>query len=105
MRYTKRSEQVIADNLKRRAEEEERLQSLAAACELPPLITREADLDAFVLGSDQPNFIGSGSVVADCINLTEHSADGTLNLAGRIVLIPQADPGMIGSSAKELQGW
>ena len=93
LRYTSRSEQVIADNLKRRAAEEERMQNLAAACELPPLITRESDLDAFVLGSDHPNFIGSGSVVADCINLTEHSADGTLNLAGRIVLIPQADPG------------
>ena len=93
LRHTKLSEKVVANDLKRRAAEEDYSQRLAAACELPPLITKEDDLDAFVLGSDQPNFIGSGSVIADCINLAEYSTDETLKLAGSIVLIPQADPG------------
>lgn len=93
LRYTKRSDKTIADDLKSIATRERNLQILATACELPPLITRETDLIAFVLRSDQPNFIGSGSVIADCINLSEYPADKTLKLAGCIVLIPQADPG------------
>jgi len=87
------SDQGIASNLQNRAKEAGYLQRMAAALELPPLITKQADLDAFVIGSDRPNFIGSCSVIADSINLAEYSADAQLELAGKIVLIPQADPG------------
>ncbi|MCG5541849.1 MULTISPECIES: PEP/pyruvate-binding domain-containing protein [unclassified Halorhodospira] len=93
LRTTARSGEAIAGHLRLRAEEEAEARRLAAACELPPLLTREAELDAFVIGADRPNFIGSGTVTADCLDLSEHPADTALEVAGRIVLIPQADPG------------
>ena len=93
IRHTSRSDQVIADNLRQSAKDSGYLQELAAACELPSLITKKADLDVFIIGSDRPNFIGACSVTAECINLAKISADESLELTGRIVLIPQADPG------------
>lgn len=93
LRTTARTQEAITTHLRLRAEEEATARRLAAACELPPLITREADLDAFVIGADRPNFIGSGTVTADCLDLSEQPADSALEVAGRIVLIPQADPG------------
>ena len=52
-----------------------------------------ADLDAFLIGADRPNFIGSSNITADCLDLTDQSDTQGLKVAGRIVLIPQADPG------------
>lgn len=66
---------------------------ISTLCELPPLITSEKDLDVFIIGSDQPNFIGSQKVIADCIPLSGQNLDDKLEVAGKIVLIPQADPG------------
>ena len=70
-----------------------RAKAIAGACEMPPLITAEQDLDAFVLGSDLPNFIGAAGVTAECIDLAKANQDLKTELSGRIVLIPQADPG------------
>jgi glutamine kinase len=74
-----------------------RARRITAACELPPLLTCEDDLDAFVLGAETPNFVGSSAVIAGCIELGpaaqgEGGVDGT-QVAGRIALVPQADPG------------
>jgi len=66
---------------------------LAVASELPPLLTKESELDAFTLGSDQPNFIGTGTVTAKSHDLSQQASGTTLDLNGKIVLIPQADPG------------
>ena len=66
---------------------------VASACELPPLITQEYDLETFVIGADRPNFIGTSAVTASSIDLSMHDADKELHVAGQIVLIPQADPG------------
>ena len=93
LRTSARSDEAIAEHLRLRAEEESEARRLAAACELPPLLTTEAELDAFVIGADQPNFIGSTNVTAECLDLSEHPADAALEVAGRMVLIPQADPG------------
>jgi hypothetical protein len=93
LRTRARTEEAIAGHLRLRADEEAEARRLAAACELPPLLTDETELDAFVIGADRPNFIGSGTVTADCLDLSEHPADAALEVAGRIVLIPQADPG------------
>jgi glutamine kinase len=93
LRHSALLDQDIKNKLKLCAAERAHSQKLSAVCELPPLIMKEADLDAFVIGSDRPNFIGSGSIIADCINLAEHSAKEPLELSGKIVLIPQADPG------------
>jgi len=87
------TDEAISQHLQLRAEEETQVQRLAAACELPPLLTNSADFDAFVIGADQPNFIGSGSIIADCLDLADHPADQELDIVGRIVLVPQADPG------------
>lgn len=66
---------------------------VAIACELPPLITQEYDLETFVIGADRPNFIGTTAVTASSIDLSTHDTDKDLYIAGQIVLIPQADPG------------
>lgn len=63
---------------------------IAGASELPPLITQLTDIDAFIIGSDRPNFFGTKSVTADCLDL---SREADVETSGRIVLIPQADPG------------
>ena len=93
LRTSSRTDEAISQYLQLRAEEEAQAQRVAAACELPPLITGQTDLDAFVIGADRPNFIGSGSTIADCFDLAHQPADQELDIAGRIVLIPQADPG------------
>lgn len=93
LRNTARSHEAIADHLERRAKEESEARRVAAACELPPLLNTEAGLGAFVIGADQPNFIGSDTITADCLDLSEHPANAALEVTGRIVLIPQADPG------------
>nr|WP_200342958.1 PEP/pyruvate-binding domain-containing protein [Halorhodospira halophila] len=93
LRSAARSDEAIARHLRMRADEEAEARRVAGACELPPLITGQADLDAFVIGADRPNFIGSGCITADCLDLGDQPADADLDVSGRIVLIPQADPG------------
>jgi glutamine kinase len=62
------------------------------ACELPALITGRQDFYSFLQIAGMPNFIGSERIVAECCHMGEASAD-EVKLEGRIVLIPQADPG------------
>ena len=93
MRNSSRTNEAIAVHLRLRAEEEAEVWRVAAACELPPLLASSADLDAFLIGADRPNFIGSSNITADCLDLTDQSDTQGLKVAGRIVLIPQADPG------------
>ncbi len=69
------------------------MRKVANCCELPPLLTCTEDFDAFILGSDIPNFIGSKEITADCINMSAKAESSEVNLNGRIVIIPQADPG------------
>ncbi len=88
-----RTHQSIAGYLTLRAKEGAETQKLAAACELPPLLTRESELGAFILGSDRPNFIGTGTVTAKILDLSQQVSDAALDLNGKIVLIPQGDPG------------
>ena len=88
-----RSDEDIKKELQRCAKEGAYQESLASACELPVLITKEIDLDTFIIRADQPNFIGSGSISAACIHLQTQSASEQLELLDKIVVIPQADPG------------
>lgn len=55
---------------------------------LPPLITCVQDVWGFIHPQDQPNFITQKQVSAAVTNLLERD-----QLAGRIVCIPNADPG------------
>lgn len=61
--------------------------------ELPPLLYDESHFHAFMYPSSQPNFIGSGKVTVECIDLEVQHSQANVDFCGRIVLIPQADPG------------
>lgn len=61
------------------------------ALELPPLVCRREDFVVFQYPATQANFVGRKVVVAPCVDL--ESAGPDCNLSGKIVLIPQADPG------------
>ena len=82
----------IGEWLAGRAAESAERYNLVQGIELPPLITRVEELRSFLLPESQPNFIGSGAITGPCVVLGEQ-ADANLELTGRIVLIPQADPG------------
>lgn len=59
--------------------------------ELPPLLCKEEDFNVFLYPATQPNFVGTGVVRGACVDLSQ--SKGEQNLAGKIALIPQADPG------------
>ena len=62
--------------------------------ELPPIIASESDFYTFLYPTSQPNYIGSGREVAECIELSSMDLDqDQFFLEGKILLIPQADPG------------
>lgn len=65
---------------------------LAQACELPPLIMSEADFFSFILRTERPNFVGSNRITTDACELSLASETG-MSIAGKIILIPNADPG------------
>lgn len=104
LRTTSLSPEVIAEQLRKQAEQESYSRRIAAACEMPPLLTNLSELDAFILGADQPNFIGSSSVTAECLDLSQHGITHATDIAGIIVLIPQADPGYDWLFGQEIAG-
>lgn len=59
---------------------------------LPPLIIQEKDFKIFMYPSSQPNYIGSGRILAEIVKL-EMGDNGHKDLEKKILLIPQADPG------------
>lgn len=62
--------------------------------ELPPLITSESDFHIFMYPNSQPNYVGSGKIAAELVNLVTENQDYSDSLLdGRVLLIPQADPG------------
>ena len=65
---------------------------IGSSVELPPLLTREQDFWWFFHPESQANFIGAGSIIADCVEIGL-DFDQSKNLEGKIALIPQADPG------------
>jgi len=65
--------------------------NISSVCELPPLITSEQDLTSFTLNESHPNYIGSKVIRAEVIKLGNDLAETSLK--GKIVMIPQADPG------------
>ncbi|MCP4047241.1 MAG: phosphoenolpyruvate synthase [Gammaproteobacteria bacterium] len=60
---------------------------------LPPLITRESDIDYFQLQAGQPNFITLNQVTAHVVYLGQNSMTLAENLEGSIVVLTNADPG------------
>jgi hypothetical protein len=78
--------------LSQRAQEGTLRHQATQAIELPPLLVRREDFLAFERPKSQPNFVTQERVVADSVNLGNHS-NIKLDLTNKIVLIPQADPG------------
>jgi len=78
-----------ADDLRRRAEAEAERFTTAQVIELPPVLFHEADFWGFELPPSQPNFVTRHRVTAPVLEVTAEAR----HLDGRIVLIPQADPG------------
>ena len=75
--------------LKKNITQSKRKYDITTAVELPSLISSASDFFCFERHSMLPNFVGVDSVTAAVVNI-EHSKD---DLGGKIVLIPQADPG------------
>jgi len=75
------------------AEEGQTSVAVAHRVELPSLLCGTLDFTQFEYSSNQPNYVGSGRVVADCIDLAQLKDDDSIDLEGKIALIPQADPG------------
>lgn len=88
--------------LLQRATEGKAMNGLASAGELPPLLCREADFSVFLYPSTQANFVGSGQVSADCVELRK--SDDDVDLTGKIALIPQADPGYDWLFSRQIAG-
>jgi choline kinase/phosphohistidine swiveling domain-containing protein len=65
---------------------------LVNSIELPPLICTENDFCVFLYPESQANYIGNGSIRGECVNLDGNCTKDQI-LKGKIVLIPQADPG------------
>jgi len=68
---------------------------------MPPLITQHGDVVAFEMPEMAPNFITQKAVVAELISDLGEGA----NLAGKIVLIPSADPGFDWIFTKNISGF
>jgi choline kinase/phosphohistidine swiveling domain-containing protein len=59
--------------------------------ELPPLLCKAEDFNVFLYPATQANYVGTGLACGACVDLSQ--SKGEQNLAGKIALIPQADPG------------
>jgi choline kinase/phosphohistidine swiveling domain-containing protein len=79
--------------LSARAEEGAAEYELRCAIELPPLISGIEDFEAFERPSSEPNFIGHDRLSAEVVVMADGEASTTASLAGKIVVIPRADPG------------
>ncbi|CAI49065.1 ATP-grasp fold protein [Natronomonas pharaonis DSM 2160] len=82
--------QEPAEWLHERAAEGQRRHTIAQAVELPPLLTEEREFDRFERPAREPNFVTTETVREQ---IAEPDEDDDPTLDGRIVLIPQADPG------------
>ena len=75
---------------------------LMLRCELPPLLTSIDDIMSFMLTAGTPNFIGSKTIRARRVLLGLDAP--SLDLAGSIVVIEQADPGFDWIFSKGIAG-
>jgi len=86
-----------------KAEEGSAWYELTQAVELPPVLFDEDDLFAFQLPKSHPSFVGREQVVAQVLDLVYEKLKDT-DLCGKIVLIPQADPGYDWLFGKQIAG-
>ena len=68
-----------------------KIANVQAKIELPEVITNSSEFRIFKMGNHEFNFIGSGSILSELVELNVNSTDQNLN--DKIVLIESADPG------------
>jgi glutamine kinase len=88
-----RTDESSMDHLQLQASQNKEYRSYSLACQLPPLLVDEVDFSSFILFENQPNFIGSQSITSECVNLDDMNNKKMVEVEGKIILIPQADPG------------
>ncbi|WP_375202111.1 PEP-utilizing enzyme [Hyphococcus sp.] len=81
------------DFIRNMADLYEQRRMIALNAELPPLITDETQFHAFFYPPSAPNFVTSKSITADIIAVGQEAKPDPADLKGKIVVIPQADPG------------
>lgn len=86
-------EEELVDSLRLLAAKNASLRQIASVIELPPLLFSENDFGLFIYPSNQPNYVGNRRITGECVSFKEISSGDKADLSGRIVLIPQADPG------------
>ena len=80
-----------AKRLRMKIKASKRNHKITAAAELPALLSKLDDFSVFVYPQSQANFVGQSVVVGACVDLSsDNEAD---DLEGKIVMVPQADPG------------
>ncbi|WP_133066218.1 PEP/pyruvate-binding domain-containing protein [Acidovorax kalamii] len=83
----------VAGWLAARAEEGAAEHELTRAIELPPLIAEAGDFTCFERPASEPNFVSQGRVAAEVAVLADGEASTSVELKGKVVAIPRADPG------------
>ncbi len=73
-------------------ESEKYVYNLSQSIELPPLITNENDFYYFCYNADLPNYVSSKSIITEIIEITSNDI-GNSELKGKLVMLPNADPG------------
>jgi len=88
------SQKEASEFLNKEAEINQKLHNITNKIELPPLISEEKDFHVFMYPSTQPNYVGSTKITAKVISLNPEVHNvSDFELDGKILLIPQADPG------------
>ena len=89
---TKSDEGTIEDRLRKIGEQEAERNALCAAIRLPQVLLDEAGVHVVPFQVSSPNFITHKKITAECIALDSKKSSNP-DLAGKIVLIENADPG------------
>jgi glutamine kinase len=76
---------------------------VARHIELPDIILDKSDLWYFERSSRKGNYVTNKKVIGNIVTVT-NSIDQNLNIAGKIVVIPQADPGFDWMFGYEIKG-
>jgi glutamine kinase len=66
---------------------------ITRAIELPPMIMAASDFSCFERPASEPNFVSQGRVSAEVAVLADGEASTSVELRGKVVVIPRADPG------------
>ena len=79
------------DWLTKKIAEGERSHEVALRVELPELIVKKSEIEAFIPFDEEPNFVTTKRVQAELVTLSATTSPSKIK--DRIVLIPHADPG------------